>query len=56
MSWILIVIWYSSNYGHQGVTMQEFNNQQACQYAANIISTKRTARMELVCLPKGETK
>jgi hypothetical protein len=58
MKWILIVIW-SSYYGHKGVTMQEFDTQRACQYAANSVGMKKalgTSTIKTECVQKGDGK
>ena len=54
-AWILIVV--MSGYGGNvsTVSMQEFNTEQACKYAANYM-TKFYGLRGAVCFEKGKTK
>jgi hypothetical protein len=56
-TWILIVVMVS-NGGHvytHAVSMQEFNTQADCQYAANHLAKFKGLR-DASCLRKGEVK
>jgi hypothetical protein len=54
MTWILIVV-MSGYMSTSTVSMQEFNNQTACQDAANYIAQFNGLR-RAICVQKGEKK
>jgi hypothetical protein len=63
MIYVLIVVSYFAGGGGNGqmVTFQEFNNLDACQYAATVIREKKQSgytwdNYKLTCVPKGELK
>ena len=63
MIYVLIVVSYFAGGGGNGqtVTFQEFNNSEACQYAATVIREKKQAghtwdNYKTTCVPKGELK
>jgi hypothetical protein len=63
MTYVLIVVSYFAGAGGNGqtVTFQEFNNLEACQYAAVVIREKKISgytwdNYKLTCVPKGEIK
>lgn len=60
MVYVLIVVSYFAGAGGNGqtVTFQEFNNIEACQYAAIIVREKKQAgytwdNYKITCVPKG---
>ena len=63
MIYVLIVVSYFAGGGGNGqmVTFQEFNNLDACQYAATVIREKKLSgyawdNYKITCVPKGELK
>lgn len=55
MKWILIIVW-SSYYGHAGVTMQEFDTLRACQWASSQAAAMNSRPMQMKCVPKGDNQ
>ena len=57
MKWILIVAWLvhggTGSYTWGAVSMQEFNNVQACKFAS-IEVQKIAPDVHVVCVPNGE--
>lgn len=50
--WILIITLYGYRYGISVVT-QEFNDEKACKYAAEVyMAKKRTVNQDVICVPK----
>ena len=62
MTWILIVVWYSTisisgatmqgSGNGEGVTMQKFSTVQACKFAGEKIKAN-TKNVRVLCVPQG---